>query len=350
MEKLPSGTTELKSLTFSALRKKDHALLDHNLVAQRPRLLTGEHYKTPIESLGGMDCLPLELLHAVLLILDLRTLTDFRYVNRRAKEVTGSMPQYRAVSTHARTALTGILKIETGRWITCETLYKKLCTGKCEKCGDFGGYLYLLTCKRACFLCFSNDRKYLPLLVSEAVRKFGLQGGIVETLPQMISLPGIYSHEDLESHQRYILTDYESACLAGIAFHGSASAMRQHVADNVGALELPEDIKTLSETIAEGSRFSTVRVGWPQIDDPFDDLDGKGNPFRYMATVRTPWLNTASQDSQEPQELEWGFHCVGCHNAYPYEPPDWRRIFNVESFIAHLTERGRIIDGQHWLD
>ncbi|KAL7784632.1 hypothetical protein V8C37DRAFT_344984 [Trichoderma ceciliae] len=38
----------------------------------------------------------------------------------------------------------GILSIETGRCITCSTLYEKLCTHGCEQCGDFGVYLYFL--------------------------------------------------------------------------------------------------------------------------------------------------------------------------------------------------------------
>ncbi|KAF2136590.1 uncharacterized protein K452DRAFT_237240, partial [Aplosporella prunicola CBS 121167] len=85
--------------------------------------------------------------------LDLRTLTDFRCVNQRAMQVVDSIFPYNAIIKHVRNALRGILSIETGRWITCEALFETLCTPQCESCGAFGGYLYLITCKRVCYRC-----------------------------------------------------------------------------------------------------------------------------------------------------------------------------------------------------
>jgi hypothetical protein len=129
----------------------------------------------------------------VLFQLDLRTLTDFRRVNQRGKQVTESIPQYKSITTHVRNVICGILSIETGRWTTCNTLYEKLCTAECEKCGDFGCSLYILTCKRVCFLCFLEDERFLPISHSHALRKFGVDHQILDTLHRMRSIPGIYS-------------------------------------------------------------------------------------------------------------------------------------------------------------
>ena len=126
--------------------------------------------------LGALDTLPLELLREILQQLDLCTLTDFRHVNRRAMWLVGSFPQYKAIRKHAYNALRGIIYIEANRWITCEMLYEKLCTAECEECGDFGGYLwlYILTCKRVRFLCLSEDKRYLPLLIVMLFASLGL--------------------------------------------------------------------------------------------------------------------------------------------------------------------------------
>src|SRR5690606_30564988 len=130
-------------------------------------------------NIGALSALPPELLEYILCQLDLCTLTDFRRVNRRATALVEFLPQYRAI-THARNAPRGILSIKTGSWITCGALYDKLCTSGCERCGDFGGYLYLLTCKRVCFLCLSQDRLYLPLTPEHASRKFGLDHRVIQ--------------------------------------------------------------------------------------------------------------------------------------------------------------------------
>lgn len=262
-----------------------------------------DHIPNPPKAyLGALDRLPLELIHEILPPLDLRTLTDFRHVNRRAMWLVESIPQYKAIRKHAYNALRGIIYIKAGRWITCEMLYEKLCTAECEECGDFGGYLYVLTCKRVCFLCLSEDKRYLPLRYRRATRKFGINRAILCTLPSMKSIPGTYSPTQRKFRIRVTLVDSESARRAGIALHGSVSAMKQYVS-SMGA------------------------------QDPSDDESR--NPFRFMAVVRTPWLNKSSQ------ELEWGFHCIGCR-IYRKRPLHFRRKFTVGSFKEHLKECGNI--------
>ena len=72
---------------------------------------------SPEVGLGSLDILPLELLQRILFQLDLCTLTGFRRVNQLALQSVASIPQYKAINTHANDALRGILSIKTGRWI-----------------------------------------------------------------------------------------------------------------------------------------------------------------------------------------------------------------------------------------
>lgn len=229
---------ERRYLTYHRPNLRDFTL-DENL---SPSLFPPENnpaYKLPKANLGALDVFPLEFLQMVLSRLDIRTLTNFRRVNQLAMEVLDSILQYKAVATYAHNALRGILSLETGQWISCETLYEKLCTAECEKCGDFGGYLYILTCRRVCFLCLSTDSRYLPLPYSEAIRKFGINRSILNTLPHMRSIPGTYSPKAKKCNRRLTLVDSESAYHAGITLHGSLSAMQQYVSD-VAAQKLEE--------------------------------------------------------------------------------------------------------------
>ena len=58
--------------------------------------------------------------------------------------------------------------------LLCLKLYEELSTAECDSCGDYGGYLYLVTCRRVCFLCLTENPDYLPILRADAIRKFGL--------------------------------------------------------------------------------------------------------------------------------------------------------------------------------
>ncbi len=155
--------------TYLCPNIKDYTL-DDNIRAVSCLPENSIFYNSPHVGLGALDALPLELLQGMLLKLDIRTLADFRGVNRQAREVTNSISEYASLITHIPHALGSILSIDAGRWITCESLYDKFCTAECEQCGDFGGYLYILTCKRVCFLCLSEDKTYLPLRLSHANR------------------------------------------------------------------------------------------------------------------------------------------------------------------------------------
>jgi hypothetical protein len=328
--------SQICDLTYTRRRINDFTL-DENLPTP--------HYchisRSPEVGLGSLDILPLELLQRILSQLDLCTLTDFRRVNQLALQSVASIPEYKAINTHANNALRGILSIKTARWITCETLYAILCTSECEQCGDFGGYLYIITCKRVCFLCFTQEQTYLPLRYSHAIQKFGLNRPILDTLPQMRTIPGTYSSNQKKCRDRFRLVDYDCARLAGIVLHESVTAMEKPVSDTADQ-KLLRHRKRLSQRSTGPSR-STVRR--PRTGRSFDAQSG--NPLRFVAIVRTPCLNRISKDVEE------GFHCIGCERVYDSDRNrvmHFRRKFNVDSFNEHLRQFGRIENGKHHPD
>lgn len=69
----------------------DHTLDDNGLEDTCP-LDNNKHSINPNYSLGLLDTLPLEVLCDVLVGTDLRSLTDFRCVNKRGMQVVDSIP------------------------------------------------------------------------------------------------------------------------------------------------------------------------------------------------------------------------------------------------------------------
>ncbi|RSL95804.1 hypothetical protein CEP52_011865 [Fusarium oligoseptatum] len=312
------------------LRANDHTLSD-NLPPLRPKPENGRSHIPPATDLGAFDALSIELLSMILAEIDLQTLVNFRLVNRRAAEVVDQVPPYKAVITHALHALRGILSIEAGKWITCRTLYEKLCQAGCEVCSDFGGYLYLITCTRVCFLCLSRDKRYLPVTPQQAWREFGLSSDIVDTLPRMRVVPGTYSLNEQKA-VRSILVDYQSCLDTGLALHGSFTAMRKYASD-IDTRNLPPLWELLQQRGA--SRIQPLRAA------PIDGHDR--NPLRFVAITHMPWLN------KETKQLEWGFHCVGCEGR-TRAPYHYRRKFTADSFRVHLEQCSEIQDRKHVRD
>lgn len=321
-------------LTYAKPRIDDHTLDDNLLTSPdsstklRPRRLRSS------ASLGALDRLPAELLTHIFCQLDLSSLSDFRSVNSQAMDVVEFLPQYQLIKQHAYTTLCGILQIRTGKWITCEDLAKTICTSQCQQCGDFGGYIYLLTCKQVCFLCFTTHEFYWPLPPLRATRKYGLNKEVLENVPHMTVVPGIYS-PNVRKARKCVLVDPRSAFEAGIALHGSISAMEESVADLETRREAAYQMRISKHLEQDKSQERLPRR------PPNDPVDGRsGNPYRFVAISSVPWFDKASKGPN------WGFHCIACTKKDP-EASHWRRKYTVSSFREHLNLLGQIQDGRH---
>ncbi|KZF24243.1 hypothetical protein L228DRAFT_245147 [Xylona heveae TC161] len=324
-------------------------LPDHTLdkISTLCPLDNGRHHtsasssKANTNTLGTLDQLPLELLHMTLAQLEIQSLTDFRRVNRRAMLIVDSIPEYAQIIAHVPISIRAILSIGSGSWISCQDLYQKLCTAECDICGDFGGYLYLITCRRVCYLCFAWERDYLPLLRTDVLRKFGLRNEHLAGLPSMRSLPGVYSPREIKSRARITLIDHSTARQAGIALHGTESAMEQYASNMASKrLEKYQSRKSLHEL---AGRVAGPTPRRPRSEDAFDGVDS--NPKRFMAIICAPFLDRRRHGPSTC--IEWGFQCLACKPLHYHKPFHWRRKFTEESFQTHLRECGEIMDGKH---
>lgn len=177
--------------------------------------------KPTITNLGVLSKLPVELLRAVAIELDVATFMDFRLVSRFANEVVEGMLEFERVTTGARTALRQICQIQTSRNFTFGRLYKKICTAECERCGLYARLLHLITCKRICGGC---HKKYLPPICRILIRK-DLSEQIINALPSMTITPSDKTRrfaEKFGSSGKLTLYDPPAAWHAGVLDRSSA--------------------------------------------------------------------------------------------------------------------------------
>lgn len=148
--------------------------LDDAQLETRCPLDNGRHDFTPISTCfatNQLDRLPIELLTEVLLRLDIPSLTRFRSLNLRAMELVNSVHQYTAIIKHCPNIIRAIVSIQADAF-DCDTLYRTLCTSRCSTCNRFGDHLYLIDCRRICYLCFTRRAEYFPLTSREASKFF----------------------------------------------------------------------------------------------------------------------------------------------------------------------------------
>ncbi|KAI3335105.1 hypothetical protein F4824DRAFT_166216 [Ustulina deusta] len=284
--------SQLEAYAYRKSRIVDYTLDDADLETRCP-LDNGRHLIPPQDSLGQLDMLPLELLTCIFLTLDLPSLTIFRRVNRRAMGLVDSLHQYQMVLKHCPNVLRAIISIDA-RYFDCRTLYKTLSTTKCEACDRFGGYLYLITCKRVCYFCFTLNPDYFPVSATRAAKHLGLPRKEIKHLPHILSLPGKYTTFCKLSRNRMTLFD------------------RQAVLK------------------------STLKTSTLAIDDSIRQQDlTTREPRRHMSIISAPCFGSSGLSA------DWGFYCAGCRESKELEK-NLRNKYTANGIVDHIRRYGAV--------
>ena len=243
----------------------DYTLDDADLEILCP-LDNRRHVINPRHAVGKLDVLPAELLAPILQHLDLPTLTAFRRVNHRAMSIVDSLPQYKAVVKHCPDVLRAAICLEATSF-SCSVLYETLSTSQCDTCDKFGDYLYLITCRRACYHCYMERPEYLPLPLRLARRETGLSSPReIKKMAHVQTLPAPYNHPFFENVCRDLMFD------------------RQAV------------LGTSPRTSIWCSAEQTIQ----------QEIQTRGAAERRMAIISAPHLGSSGQ------EADWGFYCAQC--------------------------------------
>ena len=208
MNKKPIPPELMEEWTSQRLSISDYTLSDIDLSRRCP-LDNGLHTSEPKHGLGNLSLLPLEILTDVFLELDVLSMTTFRRVNKGAAQLVESIPHYQMIFRHCPDILRYIISTKAG-YFNLRTLHRALCKLQCETCGEFGGYLYLITYSRVCYDCFTNNRWFLPMSGKQAPSVAGCSRKKLRYLPHIWSIPGRYAVDRLSYRQRQSLWDWKA--------------------------------------------------------------------------------------------------------------------------------------------
>jgi hypothetical protein len=166
--------------------------------------------------LGSLDQLPIELLHDVLLRLDIRSLFRFRQASFTSRCRIDSLKQYQMIAAHGLNLLCALLRTRLATGVSLSDFYIALQTKACAFCGEFGGFMSLLTWSRCCFRCLQHCSKTQVQTLATARKQYHLTKAQINQLQSFKTLPGIYSMEQCSYKARtMIVSTHQAATVSG---------------------------------------------------------------------------------------------------------------------------------------
>lgn len=125
--------------------RRDHVGIIQSIATSFPR--------TSDTGLGPLDRFPLELVHEILLYLDMQSLFNLRQASLRSRQTVDSLHQYQRVVSHGLNVFCALLRTRLAIDFSLSNFYQAPCTKACDTCGGFGGFVSLLAWHRCCAAC-----------------------------------------------------------------------------------------------------------------------------------------------------------------------------------------------------
>lgn len=298
----------LNEITYAKQNICDNTLDQAQLTTRCPLDNGRQSTETPIPSrysTGQLDQLPAELLIQVLLHVDILTLTCLRRVNRRAMEIVDSIPQYSAIIRHCPDIIRAILSIQADSF-DCRTLYETLSTTRCSTCEQFGDHLYLIDCRRVCYICYTCRPEYFPLTIGRASSFYSpdktrqdkhrlttnRQRLRAANVPSVLGLPGRY-------------------CTTWAGEGGNLVRKRLELFDRCAVTRDPT-------------------YNFPELDKTTRE------PLRFMTIITAPYLFDSGR------QADWGYFCLGCRDETWKNVKHFRIKYTREKIIEHIARYGLV--------
>ena len=309
-------------------------------------------HRTPISS-SMLETLPLELRNAILVQLDIQSLTNLRRVSQSSRLAVEDIPQYRTLLAQAPELLRAVLSHGIARWTLIEDLFDALTSQTCALCGDFGPFVYLLSCSRACFACIAHNPNFCPQLASSAKERYLFDDRALADLPTLRSLPG--SSDSILAHLH--LVDRNAAKETAIALQNQFEETQKALGNWPMRRSFPL-LRTAPSFLERSQWFFTSPWGRAILQEKNDKVDYQVDPRRritlnsriprFVGVIRVPSLHRASG------KVEWGFSCKGCKRGRrSYSPllgPFWGlgRMYSQDGFLEHLECCTADLPNERW--
>lgn len=250
----------------------------------------------PSAGLLMLDRLPPELMSMVLHNLDLLSYFRFRQVNRRARVLSTSLPQYNRVAKHGLEGLRGLLRAKIAHGFNLMDLYRPLITPSCMLCGRFGGFMFLPTATRCCFACIRHSLILRVLSLSSLAKLTRISRGRLKRILRLIphTVSGIYSM-------------------------------------------LEKTPRRPNHLVAEQEAVSTLKSLGLLQSEPSQAFAGTrdNENHRFMVSTAFPWYEA------DTSKVERGVSCKGCQVRVEtlygaFEDRD--RVFSTAGFLTHFED------------
>ncbi len=262
----------------------------------KPTLMSEEESNKHGASSGGsLDCLPIEVLHLTMELLDLKSLFHLLCTSWRVRAVVEALPAYRSLVTHAPEALAALTQTDLVAGRSAEAMYAQLRSAECVACGNYGPFLHLTGCRRYCITCLSTDVGLRLMTFPQASVCFGVSHKDLRTLPVMHGVPGRGGRR-VKGPKLVCVKD---AHQLGLRTHGSEAEMSVVVHE--------QHASKLAAYFRRRNASTGGRIRRPMSPDLLSVIDN--DPFDGCASVQFPSVNSQGQKQN-------GVWCLRCRALF----------------------------------
>lgn len=261
------------------------------------------HPQREWQSTNGLGCLnklPVEVLDMIIDQLDIFSLIQISYTCRQGQVLAASFPSYAKLVKHCPETLAVLSQMKLLGLYTCETLEKALHSEECFCCGNFGAFLFLLTCERCCFQCIRKKPASWVLPRAQAAKCFDLSTRQMKVLPTARSIPGkYYVAVDISRSRSQPLVSVRAAKLLAIGIHGFVMTECLH----------PRWAQLTRKDYASFTMLRRAQLYFPRHDPRMlrEESNTVNDFYNGMGTTRFPHLPPLDQS-----HVDMGSWCRGC--------------------------------------
>jgi len=201
------------------------------------------------------------------------------------------------VVLHGLNLLCALLRTRLAIDVSLFDFYHALCAKRCTLCGEFSGFISLLTWNRCCFKCLQGPLETQVQTLAAVRKQFQLNNAELGRLRSFKTLPGIY---------------YMNGCI----------------------LESPTTVVSAHQAILVSGRQ-------PQVQTQAQAVNFRRyRKFNYMGSCALPYYN------RQTGKVEHGMSCAGCQFAlekgitgytgevWAYEARD--KVYAQDGFLEHF--------------
>jgi len=308
----------LTRMTIQLESLQRHCPLDNGRLQQC--IVSEAECPASTSNIGGLEALPLEIIHSIFNMVDLQNLTDFRAVSWHARALVDSFPPYNAIIQHSPDAVRALLSTHMAVHFTARDIFDTLCTQACLGCGQFAPFLDMFTGYRHCLTCVTYSDTLLSITAPLAKREFGLNSKTMHMLPKLLSIPGQYTESERTYKRRISLVRMSSAAAAGHIQQENSSVSHPRLRPQ-GRMPVAQPAHLLQPPVSHQLLQQSGRHGQ--------------DPYRYMSMVRFPFLDRRTGN------LDWGVSCQACRLGPRDERRgyyNWNAVYSAAGYMEHFQE------------